>query len=404
MWGLDLHPADRIRGDGSVEVGIVDRRRRRQDLHGLKVVPEPYRAESLEGGDQIAVQREAGHLGAVSVVIVRSPGRLAGMDVGDVQRCGQQGVLAIDAGVQHTHCGCPRSGALSTVEQLGDPVGLLDSTGPAEELGGDPGPTELGKVVEEVNRGCQLRGRSADQDDGAVVKHEVSIANLDTEALREAAEAAKLGAVTAAQPHLPPHDHVRGGEVVGVGPKRLDGGQPNGRDPFDEVAVPGRAGWRALGRVLLEALHEVTQLSVGHKHRRTLHDLIADHHALYGEELRLRTRALRIKRGVLQVEARKAIEYDVNPIASRGDAYRLTGLSSTYLTGGGGGFGGASKRLAVGEPVERSRRPGALSSGGMRRVRVGLSRSQDKYVGAVAGCHRRCRRSSARGVASIPQR
>lgn len=181
------------------------------------------------------------------------------------------------------------------------------------------------------------------QDDGAVVEHEVSVANPDTEALREATEAFELGAVAMTQPHLPPHDRVRGGEIVGgVGPQRFDGGEPYGGDSFDEVAVARCAGSCVLGGVLLEALQEVAQLPVGNEHRRPLHDLVADDHALHGEQLGLIPGALRVEGRGLQVEAREAIEHDVDAVAGGGDADCRTSLASAFVAGGGGGLGGAS--------------------------------------------------------------
>lgn len=53
-----------------------------------------------QGYAQVAVQGEAGHAGAVAVVVMVAPIRVAGVFVVVVEEGGKQGMAFIDAGIQ----------------------------------------------------------------------------------------------------------------------------------------------------------------------------------------------------------------------------------------------------------------------------------------------------------------
>ena len=75
----------------------------RQDLHRLETVPKHDVLCTCEDWHKVAVEREAGHLCTVPVVIMRAPCRLAGVAVVGVEEGLQQRVAARNTGVEHAN-------------------------------------------------------------------------------------------------------------------------------------------------------------------------------------------------------------------------------------------------------------------------------------------------------------
>src|SRR5262245_16973688 len=97
----------------------------RQDLDGLEAVTEVNSVRASEDRCQVAVEGEPGHLGAVTIVIVYAPGRLAAMAVGGCKRRLEQGMSARHSRVEHAHSGSIGWGWRRPRQEFLRPVALL---------------------------------------------------------------------------------------------------------------------------------------------------------------------------------------------------------------------------------------------------------------------------------------
>ncbi|AUX20624.1 uncharacterized protein SOCEGT47_010970 [Sorangium cellulosum] len=153
---LDLGAARCLRGDGAVELGRV-LAVRRQDLHRLEAMPERQRRRASEHRREIAVESEPRHLGAVAVVVVGSPGRVAGLAIRGIERWLDQRVPAVHTGVEDTHRWRVRGGRRRSRDELLHPVALLVRAHVDEDRRRLLGLPHLGEVVQHVHGGRELR-------------------------------------------------------------------------------------------------------------------------------------------------------------------------------------------------------------------------------------------------------
>ncbi len=101
---------------------------------------------------KIAIQREPRHLCAVSVVVVGSPTGITGVSVGNRERLLQQGMAAIDPGVENARCRRFRTRGRRSVEKVLDPGRLVCRRQALEEGCQRAHTAKLGDVVHDIER------------------------------------------------------------------------------------------------------------------------------------------------------------------------------------------------------------------------------------------------------------
>ncbi len=222
MGGLYLYSARARSGDRSVQFRRIRSGRRGKQLHRFQSVPQPDAALCREGSAEVAVESQPGHLGAVSAIIVHRPHRLGGVAVRTVQRRLQQRVITIDAAVDDADRWRVSACRFQPANEFLDPLRLLHSVAPSQELRGIVWSAKLSEIVQNIDGGPELLHGGLEENDSPVPESETLPSNLQSYDLGEGTQTFDLAPVPTAQPYLPPHGLPGARELLRrIGPQRL---------------------------------------------------------------------------------------------------------------------------------------------------------------------------------------
>ncbi len=129
---------------------------------------------AFEFGSQVAVEGDAGHRRPVAVVVVRPPGRVAAERVARCDRVFEQGVAAVDPGVEDAGGRAVLVGRFGSGDEVVDPFGLFDLGEPAEERRVGVGSAQFGEVVYNFDGCGELAGSGVHEHDDPVVEDQLA--------------------------------------------------------------------------------------------------------------------------------------------------------------------------------------------------------------------------------------
>jgi hypothetical protein len=138
-------------------------------------VAEAYLRLRKDRLTNVTVERQAGHFGAMPVMVVDRPGGIAGMTIGLVEGVGQERVRLVDACVDNAGSRAVGWWLHSPLPEIGHPLGLLGRWRQRDQFGGLARATKLREIIQNIERTSELQSSCPDENNDPIRERQCAL-------------------------------------------------------------------------------------------------------------------------------------------------------------------------------------------------------------------------------------